>query len=243
MRILTRLRTPFSCTGLMGLLLSVSIDGVAIQSPIAMDSTSNGPAIKLPLLGTDGPLGTSVQLPIVPASATDFALEFSNDLQHWKVLWNYHVRSADLVTIPASTPSQDSKACRFYRLRVPGDLVDGKLAEWKSRGITSYRYHYAPLIGFCNCINSANVTVQNGIVVGVTDAVRASGTPEPNPNLADFPTIEGLFQSVIAAEQTSDLVWVGVQYDPVLSYPTNLAFWANPDAGHGFVISQFEVLP
>lgn len=242
MRILTALLAPLICSILTSLSLLAPVHALAAQNPIRVSSTSEAPVLKLPSVGTDIPLGTSVELPIVPAGATDFALEFSNDLQHWQILWNYHVGSTDLVTVPASTPRPDSKAYRFYRLRIPGDLVDDKRAQWESLGITSYRYHYAPLIGFCNCINSADVTVQNGAVVSVTNAVRASGKPEPNPKLADFPTIEVLFQSVLEAEQSSELVWVGVQYDPVLSYPTDLRLWAIPDMGHGFVISDFQVL-
>jgi hypothetical protein len=205
-------------------------------------SPSTAPAeLKPPLLGGAGSSGSPVQLPVVPTGATDFALEVSEDLQHWQVARNYHVASANLVTVP--DPGPPSEKNRFYRLRIPGDLVADKLTAWKAHGITSYGYHYAPRIGFCNCIVSADLTVNNGVVVNVTNAVRASGDPEPNPNPADFPTINDLFDQITAAEQDSQIAWVGVEYDPVLSFPAEMGLWSNPDLPHGFVVSEFEILP
>ena len=221
----------------------VLIAAASATAQSTVDPTTHSPFLERPLVDTQDPLVTAVELPVLPGSATDFALEFSTDLQHWVTFRNYHVQGLNLVTIPASASNPDSTTRRFYRMRIPGDLPDAKLAEWQSRGIGSYRYHYAPRIGFCNCIDSAMVTVRNGAVVSVTDAVRASGAPEPNPNLTDFPTIEALFDVIKNAEQSSDLVWVGIVYDPILSYPLDMTLWANPDWSHGFVVSDFEVLP
>jgi len=209
------------------------------------DSTPTPPAplLKGPIINVGNSSGDQVQLPVVPSGTTDFAIETSVDLQHWQTVRNYHINRADIVTVPDTVSDAGAQSSRFYRLRIPGDLVDDELARWKAHLISSYRFHYEPRIGFCNCITEATVTVEGGVVVSVTDAVRASGDPEPSPNPNDFPTIEALFEQIKTAEANTGFAWVGVQYDPELSFPGEMAYWTLPDLPHGFVVSKFERLP
>lgn len=236
-----KMKVKLSLAHCAGCILTSTLLASIAGSTQSLPFPASAPVQMKPPVLAGGNSSGPVQLPIMLAGTTDFALEFSDDLQHWQVARNYHVANAGLVTLPDF--GTEEKNSRFYRLRIPGDLPADELSAWKGHGISSYRYHYEPRIGFCNCINSANVTVRNGVVASVTNAVRASGTPEPNPNPADFPTIETLFEQIKTAEQNPEVPWVGVRYDPVLNFPADMLLWTIPDLPHGFVASGFERLP
>ena len=180
-------------------------------------------------------------VPVSIGGTTDFALEASDDLSHWQTLWNVtHQDSTNVLNLPdVGIPAGQA---RCFRLRVPGDSIEDRQGAWTGLGIVEYRYHYAPRIGFCNCITSATVTVRNGVVTKVADAIRATGFPEPNPNLQEFMSIDQLFDAIRGYQRSSDYLWVCVQYDPVNGFPADVLLGAKPDWGGGFTISQFEVI-
>lgn len=199
------------------------------------------PTLGVPEVLTSGGQEPILFVPVSVRGATKFAVECSEDLTHWKTLWNYSFRDVtNVFSIP--DPSPATGAARFYRLRSPGDLVDDRQAEWTSQAILSCRFRYEPRIGFCNCIKSALVTVSQGVVTSVSDAVRATGFPEPNPNIADFPSIEQLFDMIRRCQSSRDYEWVRIVYDPILNYPVDVFLGGHPDSAKGFTLSELEIL-
>jgi len=99
-------------------------------------------------------------------------------------------------------------------------LLDAR-ARWEGAALRSYRFHYDRT---CFCLPAANgpavVTVRDGVVTNV-ELLQSSETIG-EPILAEFPTIEDLFDLIATA---IDGGWdkLEVEYDEALGFPTTLA--------------------
>lgn len=217
------------------------VAGWAMSTGGTLAQDTGTPTLGVPRLEATGAVAPAVVVPIVIARATDFAVEVTDDLETWRTLWNFTHRDATNVLSMADGGPTVGQA-RFFRLRIPGDSVEDRLATWTSQGITAYRFHYEPRIGFCNCITSAMVTVRDGVVTQVSDAKRATGFPEPSPNLEDFMSIEQAFDLIRRNQKSSDNLWVRVGYDATDGHPTDVLLGAHPDKAHGFTISHLEII-
>lgn len=98
-------------------------------------------------------------------------------------------------------------------------------ARWTAAGVRDYHFTYNTVC-FCPPREDARVVVRAGAVVSAT--WQPSGTALTADELAQLPTVEGLFGKVAAACD-QQAVQVQASYDPRLGYPESIwvDYWAN----------------
>lgn len=100
----------------------------------------------------------------------------------------------------------------------PVEGVAGNVAQqrgvWERRGIDDYRFAYGRVC-FCLQHGTVQVTVRDGRVTDVRQV--ESGQPVPRESWGEFPTVDGLFDAIIAAQARDD--YTAVKYHPTLGYP------------------------
>lgn len=90
--------------------------------------------------------------------------------------------------------------------------------QWDRQQLSSYDYDFLRLC-FCAYVSELRVRVRNGVVVS---AVRiADGVALSQSELADIPTVDGLFE--IAKTAVAEADEVTVEYHPTLGYPQDIS--------------------
>ncbi len=100
----------------------------------------------------------------------------------------------------------------------PVEGVAGTTAQqrqvWEGQGIDDYRFAYSRLC-FCLQRGTVQVTVRDGRITDVRQV--ESGQPVPRDAWGEFPTVDGLFDGIIAAQARDD--YTSIKYHPTLGYP------------------------
>jgi len=172
--------------------------------------------ITLNLRGADS---FSAWLSISNTAATNFLVEVSTDLRGWKRLLSVDARKPTVDVVDRNDP-KDTNWMRFYRARVPGISVEDQQVGWAATGITNYSYRFTRLC-FCRPgILSGTVTVQDGMVVGVTNAFDGQISLD-NSDFSQFKSVEQLFEVIRQAKlQQADTI--AIKYDAVLGFPADI---------------------
>ncbi len=89
-------------------------------------------------------------------------------------------------------------------------------ARWQAQAVDSYVFDYERFC-FCAFVGPVRITVEAGAVVAVESL---AADPPVMPEFAVFPTIDDLFDELIAAE-ANDPVQFDVAFDPIQSYPVS----------------------
>ncbi len=94
-------------------------------------------------------------------------------------------------------------------------------ARWTATGPSSYEYHYRRLC-FCpvDAVREVALIVSDDAVI--SGVYIDDGTAVPQADLADFPSVEELFDIIQSAiDSRADSIIV--EYDPSLGFPTRIA--------------------
>jgi hypothetical protein len=90
--------------------------------------------------------------------------------------------------------------------------------QWERQQLSNYDYDFLRLC-FCENVAELHVRVRSGVVVSAERV--ADGVALPQAELADIPTVEGLFD--IAKTAVAEADEVTVEYDPTLGYPRDIS--------------------
>lgn len=92
--------------------------------------------------------------------------------------------------------------------------------RWKARRITQYEYN---LQRICFCLEEATravtIRVQGGVVTGAW--YLSDQSPVPSANLKNYPTVEGLFETIEEAIGRN-AARLDVEYDRATGHPTRI---------------------
>lgn len=159
--------------------------------------------------------GPATWLQIDTVGETNFVVESSEDLENWLLFRGVSATINNIYLLDFQTEEVQR---RYFRLIVPGRSAEEMRNAWEERSIESYRFRMKRTC-FCepHRILSATVTVTNGTVVNVEDAMSSGGLPEPNPDMAEFKSVEELFDLIIQSSGEAELVLAA--YDETLGYP------------------------
>lgn len=202
-------RARHHCTAAVGfLLLTLSLGAAAeLEAPVVLR------------VGKVEPLTASVVLVSGP-QATSFTLETSTNLISWTLVYHAFSQPGEhpLFALDAGwqPPGQ-----QFWRAR-PAESLAEREQLWRDRAPFEYTFHFRHMVSFFEGGVRGTVHVQGGVVVGVTDAAEdRSGQPIPQPDLAQFRSIEQLFGEIGKALE-ADAQQVAVTYDPTGAYPARV---------------------
>jgi hypothetical protein len=101
--------------------------------------------------------------------------------------------------------------------------------RWKRSGMRDYSFELHPFNGLAFGESAARIEVRGGAVKEVTRL----GSLEP-----DSTTIDGLFQSIRAAESSGHHARIEAHYDQDLGYPTRIVFTTTEDICDGNAIIE-----
>ncbi len=201
-----------------GHIRSKSIATFSIATALLAAATSPQAATNTALT-LRGPISYGAWLALSNAPA-EFSIEVSNDFRTWQPLLGVTARKSSFYVVDRDAPA-DTNRIRFYRTRVPGLSVEEQAAKWTALRFSQYRYHFRRVCFCTPTIISGIVIVQDGSVIGVTNALdEQTGQPISNPDLAQFRSIEQLFDEIRRALLRADVV--SVMYDPTLGLPARI---------------------
>jgi hypothetical protein len=168
----------------------------------------------------------------VPAT-NRFRIEESSDLVEWHPYFDLFERiSSFQIGTYSLGPSLNSAA--FYRISdAPADPAEMQ-QNWNALAIHRYRCR---MTRTCFCppyyILTADITVQDGIVISAENGT-SSGSPVPDPDPAQFKSVEQLF-AVIATQLTEADIMV-IRFDAMTFFPD----WLYLDPRYSFVDDETE---
>ena len=181
----------------------------------AQDIISEPPVIILQVAGAQPP----VTLNIDSGGAPGLVLDASTDLKSWSPYMNVFSRVRSIRFFDRSTNSLPSSP-QFFRARSAPENVNQLRQEWQGLGYSNYKFTFKRICFCGQDVLSGTVTVNNGQVVAVTDALGAGGAPIDNPDLSQYKSIEELFDIINDAMGQVDVLMVG--FDPTLHFPNQI---------------------
>jgi len=202
-------RARHHCKAAVGFLLLTLPFGAAaeLEAPVVLR------------LGQVEPLSAPVVLVSGP-QVTSFVLETSTDLRSWTLVYHAFGQPGEhpLFALDArwQPPGQ-----QFWRARPTASLAEREQL-WHARAPFEYTFHFRHMVSFFEGGVRGTVRVRGGVMVGVTDAAEdRSGQPIPQPDLAQFRSIEQLFGEIGKALEAG-AQQVAVTYDPTGAYPARV---------------------